>query len=141
MGRRAVARLRLRDFRCYAAAERRAGPAADRDPRPNGAGKTNLVEALFFGCTASSCRTANERELVRFGAPAARVELDADDEDGDARARGGLRAGRAEAHDGRRRAGRAPGDVPASPLVCVFLPDRLELVKGTPALRRAISTS
>ncbi len=35
---------------------------------PNGAGKTNLLEGLYFGCTGRSCRTANEREVVRFGA-------------------------------------------------------------------------
>src|SRR6185312_13775490 len=27
-------------------------------------------------------------------------------------------------------------DAPARPLICVFLPDRLELIKGPPALRR-----
>ena len=37
----------------------------------NGSGKTNLLEALYFGCTARSFRTADERELVRFGAPRA----------------------------------------------------------------------
>ena len=30
----------------------------------NGAGKTNLLEAVYFGCTARSPRTSNERELV-----------------------------------------------------------------------------
>ena len=40
---------------------------------PNGAGKSNLLEALYFGCTGRSPRTRNERELVRFGAQAARV--------------------------------------------------------------------
>ena len=30
---------------------------------------------------------------------------------------------------------------PARPLVCVFLPDRLELIKGAPALRRARPSS
>ena len=29
----------------------------------NGAGKTNLLEALYFACTGRSCRTANEREV------------------------------------------------------------------------------
>ena len=36
----------------------------------NGAGKTNLLEALYFGCTGRSCRTRDERQVVRFGQPA-----------------------------------------------------------------------
>ena len=33
----------------------------------NGAGKTNLLEAIYFACTGRSCRTGNEREVLRFG--------------------------------------------------------------------------
>src|SRR5436190_14971056 len=71
-----VERLRLRDFRTYAAADVAVGPGLTVVSGPNGAGKTNLLEALYFGCTARSPRTANERELVRRGAVAARVELE-----------------------------------------------------------------
>ena len=63
-----VERLRLRDFRTYAAADVALGAGLTVLHGPNGAGKTNLLEALYFGCTARSCRTANEREIVRFGA-------------------------------------------------------------------------
>ena len=48
----------------------------------NGAGKTNLLEALYFGCTGRSCRTSNEREVVRFDAGVARVEVDLRDDEG-----------------------------------------------------------
>ncbi len=41
----------------------------------NGAGKSNLLEAIYFGCTGRPLRTRNERELVRFGAPATRVAV------------------------------------------------------------------
>src|SRR5215213_4044552 len=77
-----VARLRLRDFRGYASAEVRLGPGLTVVHGRNGAGKTNLLEALYFGCTGRSCRTSNEREVLRFGAEAARVEVTAVDEDG-----------------------------------------------------------
>ena len=73
-----VERLRLRDFRTYAAADVAIGPGLTVLHGPNGAGKTNLLEALYFGCTSRSCRTANEREVVRFDAPAA-LNTDAPD--------------------------------------------------------------
>ena len=65
-----VTRLRLRDFRTYATAEVALGAGLTVIHGANGAGKTNLLEALYFGCTGRSCRTTNEREVVRFDAPA-----------------------------------------------------------------------
>src|SRR3954449_292792 len=73
-----VDRLRLRDFRTYADADVALGPGLTVVHGRNGAGKTNLLEGLYFGCTGRSCRTTNEREVVRFDAPAARVEVDTD---------------------------------------------------------------
>ena len=70
-------RLQLRDFRSYAAADVRLGSGLTVVSGHNGAGKTNLLEALYFACTGRSCRTANERECVRFGAELARLELTA----------------------------------------------------------------
>lgn len=132
-----VTRLRLRDFRSYAAAELELGEGLTVLHGRNGAGKTNLLEALYFGCTGRSCRTSNERELVRFGASAARVEVDARDADGPHSLSVGFQPGEAK----RLKADGAPVerlvDVTTRPLVSVFLPDRLELVKGAPALRRA----
>ena len=68
-------RLTLRDFRSYEAADVRLGPGLTVVSGRNGAGKTNLLEALYFACTGRSCRTANEREVVRFGAELTRLEL------------------------------------------------------------------
>src|SRR3954449_9643608 len=71
-----VTRLRLRDFRSYAAIEAALGPGLTVVHGRNGAGKTNLLEALYFGLTGRSCRTSNEREVVRFDAAVTRVEVD-----------------------------------------------------------------
>src|SRR5450755_3000931 len=132
-----VTRVSMRDFRGYEAAEAAFGPGLTVITGPNGAGKTNLLEALYFGCTGRSCRTTNEREVVRFGQPATRVVVSAEGEDG--------------AHElsvrfqpGEPKRLRVDGatvermlDVSERPLVSVFLPDRLELIKGAPSLRRA----
>src|SRR5919201_5080915 len=62
----------------------------------NGAGKTNLLEALYFGLTGRSCRTANEREVVRFGEAGARVEVELADADGAHELAVGFRPGEAK---------------------------------------------
>ena len=74
-----VLSLSLRDFRTYEAADVRLGPGLTVISGRNGAGKTNLLEALYFACTARSCRTSNEREVVRFGAELTRLELRCED--------------------------------------------------------------
>ena len=132
-----VTRLRLRDFRTYRSAEVDLGERLTVVHGPNGAGKTNLLEGLYFGCTGRSCRTTNEREVVRFDAPAARVEVEGRDRDGEHELSVGFQPGEAK----RFKVDGAPAerllDAPHRPLVSVFLPDRLELVKGPPALRRS----
>lgn len=137
-----VVSVQLRDFRTYARAEARLGEGLTIVHGPNGAGKSNLLEALYFGCTGHALRARNERELVRFGERATRVVVCTYD----GRERHELSVGYGLFPDSERpvkqmRADGAPVerllDVDARPLVSVFLPDRLELVKGTPALRRA----
>jgi DNA replication and repair protein RecF len=132
-----VTRLTVRDFRSYEAAEVRPGPRLTVIAGRNGAGKTNLLEALYFACTGRSCRTANEREVVRFGASLTRLELEARDAHG----RHAISVGFEPGAPKRLGVDGAPverlTDSGARPLVAVFLPDRLELVLGAPALRRA----
>jgi DNA replication and repair protein RecF len=132
-----VTRLQLRDFRSYERGELRLGPGLTVVAGRNGAGKTNLLEAIYFGCTGRSCKTANEREVVRFGAGLTRLVLHAEDERGAHEITVGFQPGEAK----RLKVDGAPvdrlTDAEARPLVSVFLPDRLELVLGAPALRRA----
>jgi DNA replication and repair protein RecF len=133
-----VTRLAVRNFRSHERAELRPGPGLTVVTGRNGAGKTNLLEALYFACTGRSCRTANERECVRFGEGVARLELHAVDPRGDEHE---ITVGFSPGEAKRLRVDGAAveklTDVRARPLVSVFLPDRLELVLGAPALRRA----
>jgi DNA replication and repair protein RecF len=132
-----VTRLELRDFRNYEAARLELPAGLTVVVGSNGAGKTNLLEATYFGCTGSSPRTSNERELVRRGATVARVAVDTRDDEAAHRLEVGFQPGEAK----HLRVDGSPVDnlstLDARPLVSVFLPERLELVKGAPASRRA----
>src|SRR5881409_162709 len=75
-------RIRLRDFRSYEKAEAELGDGLTVVHGPNGAGKTNLLEAIYFSLTARSCRTSNEREVVRSGETVTRVVAEVAGDDG-----------------------------------------------------------
>jgi DNA replication and repair protein RecF len=129
--------LSLRDFRCYDDAHVEFGAGLTVVTGPNGAGKTNLLEGLYFACTGRSCRTNNEREVVNFGATAARTVLMCEGEDGLHELSVGFVAGQPKVMRVDGAAVERMLDVASRPLVSVFLPDRLELIKGAPAVRRA----
>src|SRR3954451_7616392 len=130
-------RVRLRDFRSYERAEAEIGEGLTVVLGPNGAGKTNLLEAIYFALTSRSCRTSNERELVRMGAEVTRTEAEVEGEDGAHLLAVGFQPGEPK----RLRIEGAPverfGAEAPRPLTVVFLPERLELVRGGPSLRRA----
>jgi DNA replication and repair protein RecF len=105
---------------------------------PNGVGKTNLLEALYFALTGRSFRTSDRRDLIPFGHSLARAEATVCDEDGLERQ---LLASVSRAEGRRHLLDGSPAD-PATigrsrPPVAVFAPDRLSLVKGPPSERRA----
>jgi DNA replication and repair protein RecF len=103
----------------------------------NGAGKTNLLEALHVGTQGFSPRTRADQQLVRIGAEAARVALL------------GERHGRSvslevtlQQQTGKRaKLNGAPlrsaEQLRSEVSTLVFTPDRLAVVKGGPAARRA----
>ncbi len=133
-----VSVVSLRSFRSYERAEVRLGPGITVVAGRNGAGKSNLLEAVYFACTGRSCRTSNERECVRFGGGVLRLEMSVTDEDdGVHKLCTGFQPGESK----RFTVDGAPverlADASVRPLVSVFLPDRLELIAGTPSLRRA----
>jgi DNA replication and repair protein RecF len=105
---------------------------------PNGVGKTNLLESLYFALTGRSFRTSDRRDLIPFGASLARAEATVRDSDGLERrllASVSRKEGRRHLLDG------SPADPPtlarSRPPVAVFAPDRLSLIKGPPSERRA----
>ena len=135
-----VTRLNLRDFRNHERLEVELGPGLTVVWGPNGAGKTNLLEALYFGCTGRSCRTSNERELPRRGAGVTRVTVETAEDSSDEE-RHLLEVGLEPGVTKQAKVDGAEVDTlarsAARPLLSVFLPERLDLVKGPPSGRRA----
>ena len=104
---------------------------------PNGAGKTNLLESLHVGTQGFSPRTRADAQLVRFGREAARIGLRGERAGVPINLEVTLELGsgkRATLNGARLRAAeQLRGEVAA----LVFTPDRLVVVKGGPAARRA----
>lgn len=133
-----VSQLEVRDLRSLENLQLDLGSGITSVVGNNGTGKTNLLEAVYFGLSGRSFRTRDRRELIRFGAQVARSELLVQV---DERTSHSLLAS-ASRGDGRRHlldGDAAPADVIAAhrPHIVVFSPDRLVLVKGPPAERRA----
>lgn len=103
----------------------------------NGAGKTNLLEALHVGTQGFSPRTRTDRDLIRFGQTEAALSLALVRDGVPHEVRMKLAAGAAKTAqlDGARlpSADSLRRELPA----LVFTPDRLAVVKGGPAARRA----
>jgi DNA replication and repair protein RecF len=103
----------------------------------NGAGKTNLLEALHVGTQGFSPRTRNDAQLVRFGAEAGRIELAGERGRSKLEIELTLRPGDAKKARLNGAPLRAAEQLRAEIATLVFTPDRLVVVKGGPAARRA----
>jgi len=133
-----VTAVEARPLRSLTRARVELGPGIVSLVGPNGIGKTNLLEALYFALTGRSFRTGDRRDLIPFGESFARAEATVRDGDGIERR---LLASVSRA-EGRRHLIDGTAADPATvshsrPPVAVFAPDRLALIKGPPADRRA----
>jgi DNA replication and repair protein RecF len=132
-----VGSVSLRDYRSYAALDVELKPGLVLVAGPNGAGKTNLLESLHVGTQGFSPRTRSDAGLIRFGAEGARVALRGE------RAGSSLElnlvlhareAKRATLNGARLQSAEQLRQEVAT---LIFTPDRLVVVKGGPAARRA----
>jgi DNA replication and repair protein RecF len=132
-----VTAIRARGFRSLVPGEIELGGEITLLWGPNGSGKTNVAEAVCLALSGRSCRTRNEREAIAFGEHLARVEVDVVDEAGDRH----VFLWSLERSGERRH---LVDDAPVAaehaelrPALAIFMPERLVLVKGPPAVRRA----
>lgn len=136
-----VARLLIEDFRSYARVERTIAPGATALVGRNGAGKTNVLEAIHLIARGDSPRARDDAELVRWGANTARVSARVERVD-DARtvdillfapAAGERRRPRRYLLDGAgKRADEAVGEL----AVVSFFPEDVQLLAEAPSARR-----
>ena len=104
---------------------------------PNGAGKTNLLEALHVGTQGFSPRTRSDASLIRFGCEGARIALTGDRAGSPLELNVILHAGSAKRASLNGARLQAAEQLRGEVATLVFTPDRLVVVKGGPAARRA----
>ena len=104
---------------------------------PNGAGKTNLLESLHVGTQGFSPRTRADAQLIRFGADAARIALGGSRNQVPVEVSVTLstRAAKQATLNGAKLT--TAEQLRREVETLVFTPDRLAIVKGGPAARRA----
>jgi DNA replication and repair protein RecF len=104
---------------------------------PNGAGKTNLLESLHVGTQGFSPRTRADAQLIRFGADAARIALGGSRNQVPVEVSITLstRAAKQATLNGAKLT--TAEQLRREVETLVFTPDRLAIVKGGPAARRA----
>ena len=103
----------------------------------NGAGKTNLLEALHVGTQGFSPRTRADAQLVRFGEQVGRIALRGVRRDTRVELEVTLALGEGKRAKLNGAALPAAEQLRSEVATLVFTPDRLAVVKGGPAVRRA----
>jgi len=103
----------------------------------NGAGKTNLLESLHVGTQGFSPRTRADAQLVRFGENVGRIVLKGRRDKTPLELELTLEVGEGKRAKLNGASLRAAEQLRAEVATLVFTPDRLAIVKGGPAVRRA----
>ncbi|MGV0625149.1 DNA replication/repair protein RecF [Mycolicibacter minnesotensis] len=131
-----VRHLGLRDFRSWAHVDLELEPGATVLGGPNGYGKTNLVEALWYSSTLGSHRVANDAPLIRSGADRAVISTIVVNEGRELAVDLEIAAGRANKVRLNRSPVRHGREVVGVLRAVLFAPEDLALVRGDPSERR-----
>ncbi|MCH8566132.1 DNA replication/repair protein RecF [Nesterenkonia sp. LB17] len=133
-----ISQLTLTDFRSYAHAQLTLEPGPNVLLGYNGVGKTNIAEAIGYLSTLSSHRVSQDGPLVRHGEKQAFIRADAHRGSRQARLEVEINPGRSNrARINRGNPVRAT-DVLGILRTVLFAPEDLELIKGSPAVRRRL---
>lgn len=131
-----VRHLGLIDFRSWAQVELELEPGRTVFVGPNGFGKTNLVEALWYCATLGSHRVASDAPLIRAGAERAIVSSIVVNEGRELAVDLEITSGRANKARLNRSPVRSPREILGVLRAVLFSPEDLALVRGDPGERR-----
>ena len=131
-----VRHLGLRDFRSWAHTDLELLPGRTVFVGPNGFGKTNLIEALWYSATLGSHRVGIDAPLIRVGADRAVVSTIVVSEGRECAVDLEIAAGRANKARLNRSPVRSTREVIGVLRAVLFAPEDLALVRGDPAERR-----
>ena len=130
--------LSLVDFRSYVALDWRPDPGVNLLIGKNGAGKTNVLEAVGYLSTLKSFRSTPDQALIKDGAAAAVVRAGVASEERDRLIEIELpRSGSRRTQVDKTRLKRT-ADLLGAVRVIAFLPEDLDIVKRGPAYRRRL---
>lgn len=131
-----VRHLGLRDFRSWALADLELQPGRTVFVGPNGFGKTNLIEALWYSATLGSHRVGTDAPLVRAGASRAVVSSIVVNDGRECAIDLEIAAGRANKARLNRSPVRSIREIVGVLHAVLFAPEDLALVRGDPSERR-----
>ncbi|MBX7454830.1 DNA replication/repair protein RecF [Mycolicibacterium sp. 3033] len=131
-----VRHLVLTDFRSWPRVELELAPGRTVFVGPNGYGKTNLVEALWYSATLNSHRVATDAPLIRVGADRAIISTIVVNEGRELAVDLDITSGRANKARLNRSPVRSAREVLGVLRAVLFAPEDLALVRGDPAERR-----
>jgi DNA replication and repair protein RecF len=126
----------MRSFRGYADADEALGPGIVILTGANASGKTSLLEAVLYAACGRSFRTSRESEMIRSGEAGFAVEIELTGGGTVRRRRVSYERGGGASVTGAGTAGDTDARWLASGSILSFSPDDLELVKGSPSVRR-----
>lgn len=131
-----VRHLALTDFRSWERVELDLDPGRTVFVGPNGFGKTNLIEALWYSSTLGSHRVAADAPLVRTGADRAVVSTIIAHEGRELAVDLDITSGRANKARLNRSPVRSAREILGALRAVLFAPEDLSLVRGDPGERR-----
>ncbi len=129
-------RVFLKNFRNYSSLDLVPGEGINVFFGKNAQGKTNLLEALYLILSGRSHRVAKEDEMIRWGSGSSYIKALVSGKDTDTVIEFGLspESGKVIRVDGKNV--KRISDLTDIASCVMFSPDDLELVKGSPSVRR-----
>jgi DNA replication and repair protein RecF len=131
-----VRQLALRNFRSWSHVELELAPGRTVFVGPNGFGKTNLVEALWYCATLGSHRVGTDAPMVRAGEQSALVSTIVVNEGRELAVDIEITPGRANRARLNRSPVRSAREILGAVRAVLFAPEDLALVRGDPGERR-----